>query len=322
MSRAARTVQQLLAVRIGAFLRFKRSLGYKYERAELWLKAFNRFVQETSARAPMRLEDLARTWVARNEARKAVTVAAEFSVLREFFAYLRRSDPSVGVPDRGWAPQSCKSEFLPQILKTSDIKLLLRLAEQLRAPRFYGAMYRILLLVLYCTGVRFGEAVRLKIHDLDLRRRTLWIAESKGRSRWVPFHPSLAPELARYLVARRAYAVAGPTDALFVGINGRPLRRKTASHVVTVLLRRAHLKPPRGRVGPRPYDIRHTFAVHRLARWYRGSVDVRTRLPWLSAYMGHDDILGTETYLTATPQLLQLAARRLRKRLSQRRRWA
>jgi hypothetical protein len=37
--------------------------------------------------------------------------------------------------------------------------------------------------------------------------------------------------------------------------------------------------------------------------------------------MGHDDILGTESYLTATPELLQLAARRLRKRLSQRRRW-
>jgi integrase/recombinase XerD len=45
-------------------------------------------------------------------------------------------------------------------------------------------------------------------------------------------------------------------------------------------------------------------------------------LPWLSAYMGHNDILGTETYLTATPQLLHLAARRLRTRLSQRRRWS
>lgn len=314
--------RQQLGVQIGAFLHFKRSLGYKYERAELWLKAFERFVRERSTRAPARLDDLARAWLARNEARKAITVAGEVSVLRQFFGYLRRSDGSVVVPGRSWAPQSCQSEFLPHILTASDIAKLMRLAEQLRAPRFYGAMYRILLLVLYCTGLRFGEAVRLKMRDLDVRRQALWIAESKGRSRWVPFHASLARELIRYLVARRAYAVAGPDDALFVGINGRPLLRKTASHVVTVLLRRAHLKPPRGRVGPRPYDIRHTFAVHRLTRWYKAGVDVRTRLPWLSAYMGHDDILGTETYLTATPQLLQLAARRLRKRLSQRRRWA
>jgi len=306
---------------IEAFLRFKRSLGYRYARAELWLRAFARFVEQRPADA-LPLEDLGRAWLERNESRKAVSVAYELGVLRQFFGFLRRHDPTVVVPERSLARRSSASEFLPHILETKDIKMLMRLAEGLRAPRFYGAMYRVLLLVLYCTGVRFGEAVRLKLRDLDIRRRALWIAESKGRSRWVPFHASLARELARYLVARRAYAVvAGPGDSLFVGLNGEPLRRETASHIVTVLLRRAHLKPPRGRIGPRPYDIRHTFAVHRLARWYRAGVDVNARLPWLSAYMGHDDILGTESYLTATPQLLQLAARRLRTRLAQRRRW-
>ena len=53
----------------------------------------------------------------------------------------------------------------------------------------------------------------------------------------------------------------------------------------------------RGRIGPRPYDLRHTFAVQRLSSWYRQGADLHARLPWLSAYMGHDDILGTETYL-------------------------
>lgn len=306
---------------IGRFLCFKRSLGYKYRRAEFWLKAFTRFVEKRPVDATS-LEDLARAWLARNESRKAVSVAYELGVLRQFFGYLRRSDPKVVVPARNWAPRSSASEFLPHILQSKDIRALLGLAEQLRVPRFYAEMYRVLLLVLYCTGVRFGEAVRLKLRDLDVRRRALWIAESKGRSRWVPFHSSLGRELVRYLKARRAYAPAGPDATVFVGLNGAPLRSATASHVVTVLLRRAHLKPPKGRIGPRPYDLRHTFAVHRLVRWYRTGVDVHTRLPWLSAYMGHDDILGTETYLTATPQLLHLAARRLRKRLSQRRRWA
>ncbi len=318
-----RSARHRLGAQIDAFLRFKRALGYKYERAEFWLRAFDRFIQEKPAgRSRSRLDDLARSWLARNEDRKSVTVADEVGVLRQFFRYLSREDSSVVVPDRSWAPQSCESQFLPHILTTSDLKTLLRLAEELRVPRFYGAMYRVLLLVLYCTGIRFGEAVRLKLRDLDIGRQALWIAQSKGRSRWVPYHPSLGRELAEYLVARRAYVVDGSEDALFVGINGKALRRATASHIVTVLLRRAGLKPPKGRVGPRPYDLRHAFAVHRLARWYRAGVDVRTRLPWLSAYMGHDDILGTETYLTATPQLLHLAARRLRTRLSQRRRWA
>ena len=81
------------------------------------------------------------------------------------------------------------------------------------------------------------------------------------------------------------------------------------------LLRRAGLKPPQGRVGPRPYDFRATFAVHRLTRWHKRRVDLAARLPWLSAYMGHVDLLGTEVYLTATPELLALAGRRLRARL-------
>jgi integrase len=78
----------------------------------------------------------------------------------------------------------------------------------------------------------------------------------------------------------------------------------------------AGLKPAGGRSGPRPYDLRHTFAVHRLQRWYRAGIDIHARLAWLSAYMGHDDILGTETYLTATPELLAVAARRLQRRFS------
>jgi integrase len=60
--------------------------------------------------------------------------------------------------------------------------------------------------------------------------------------------------------------------------------------------------------------MRHAFAVHRLTRWYRAGVDLHARLPWLSAYMGHDDLLGTEVYLTATPELLSLAGDRFRRR--------
>jgi integrase len=109
---------------------------------------------------------------------------------------------------------------------------------------------------------------------------------------------------------------------LFPRSDGTSIRVQTASQTVRTLLRRAGLKPASGRVGPRPYDLRHTFAGQRLARWYRTGADVHSRLPWLSAYMGHQGILGTEVYLTATPQLLHLAARRLKRRLSRRARWA
>jgi integrase len=221
----------------------------------------------------------------------------------------------------GWAPTAKAPPFVPHVLSVAEVARLLRLAGALARPAFRGVLYRTILLVLYSTGLRFGEALRLRVRDVDLARDVLFIAAGKGRARWVPFHRSLHHPLRRYLSARRAYAVCGPDARLFVGHNGVRLGTSAASDTVRGLLRAAGLKPPAGRVGPRPYDLRHTFAVHRLTRWYHAGVDLHARLPWLSAYMGHDDLLGTETYLTATPELLHLAARRLEHRLATPRRW-
>jgi hypothetical protein len=55
-----------------------------------------------------------------------------------------------------------------------------------------------------------------------------------------------------------------------------------------------------------------------LTRWYREGVDLHARLPWLSAYMGHVDLLGTEKYLNATPELLEIASRRFAARVRRR----
>jgi integrase len=196
------------------------------------------------------------------------------------------------------------------------VRLLLRVIHKLSRPRFRRVLYRALFLVLYCTGLRFGEALRLRIRDVDLRRRVLFIAESKGRSRWTPFHGSLGVELTRYFRARTQFVGrrAQPEDYVFVGANRCRLPKSTAWGTLSGLYRHAGLKPSTGRVGPRPCDLRHTFAVHRLTRWYRQGVDLHGRLPWLSAYLGHVDLLGTETYLTATPELLALAGDRFQRR--------
>lgn len=142
------TTGRALAAQIEAFLRFKRSTGCKYVRAEFWLNAFCQFVRRDSG-STARLEDLARAWLARNDRRKAVSVAYELSVLRQFFVYLKRSDLTVVIPDSSWARRST-SEFLPHILDAKDIKSLLAGAERLRFP-ITRAVYRALLLVLYCT---------------------------------------------------------------------------------------------------------------------------------------------------------------------------
>jgi integrase len=81
------------------------------------------------------------------------------------------------------------------------------------------------------------------------------------------------------------------------------------------VLRQLGLKPPSGRAGARPYEFRHAFAVHRLTAWANEGVDIHAKLPVLSAYLGHLNIIGTEVYLKATPQLLELASNRFEQHL-------
>jgi site-specific recombinase XerD len=301
------------AAEFRAFLAFKHSLGYSYSRSELRLRALDRFlIDQTRVRDQKRLDESILSWIERGPGRKPISVSCELTVIRQFYAFLRRRGCR-GLREPSWPKMPVSSDYVPYVFTTEEIRKLLHLTSKLGEP-FRQITYRTLILVLYCTGLRFGEALRLRLRDVDVEKATLFVVESKGRSRWVPYHRSLCLELKRYLVARNAYTPAGPDDRLFVNAHRTRLQTVTASKTVRQLLRTAGLKPKAGRVGPRPYDLRHAFAVHRLTRWYLSGVDLHSRLPWLSAYMGHDDLLGTETYLTATPKLLALAGVRFRHR--------
>ena len=314
---------------VAEFLRFKRTLGHRYQTAEYLLKSFQCFAQAHAAK-PQRagrrrwisLEATIKAWLSRPSARKPVTSAIELGVLRHLCLYRRRRNGRGFVPEQAWAPQT-KSQFSPHVFSHAQIRQLLKAACRCQERSVSPETLHTLLLVLYCTGLRPGEAVRLRLSDVDIARRVFFIRESKGKSRWVPFGDDLARELRSYLRNRASTAEgsdAVATDAWFIRTNGRPLTVASASGAVRKLLRVEGLKPKNGRVGPRPYDMRHTYTVHRLTDWSRKGVDVHARLPWLSAYLGHDNVLGTEHYMHATPELLRLASRRFENRFHQVRR--
>lgn len=309
-----------VAGELHAFLQFKRSLGYGYMRAEFTLREFDRFLIEYAAKnRHWQMDRAAIAWLSSKPGRKPVSVSADAAVLRQFYRYLSRSSRSGDVAEPIWPHLPTESSFVPYALSEKDILKILTLCADLNRPPFRATLYRALILVLYCTGIRFGEALRLRMRDVDTGSAVLFVDTFKGRARWIPFHRSLSGELDRYLTARVAYAASDPNTRLFVGVNQRRLPVETASRTFRRLFKLAGLKPEKGRIGPRPYDLRHAFAVQRLSQWYsQGIVDLHARLPWLSAYMGHVDIIGTETYLNATPELLELAGNRLRRRYKNR----
>jgi site-specific recombinase XerD len=304
------------------FLRFKRAMGIPYERAEWVLDSFLSFVRQRSGlHGAVDLEDAVLSWTTRRTGCKAVTVGNEFGVVRQQCLFRRRRDPSGYVPEHAIAPVK-ESMFLPCIFTQEQIRELLAMASNHEGRSMWGGMLRALVLVLYCTGLRLGEAARLQVLDVDLARGTLMVRHSKGRSRIVPIRADLVEELQRYAGQRQQLLqrtkCVEPT-AFFLRLDGSALTVRSASLALRNFLRELGMKPPRGRVGARPYELRHTFAVHRLTAWAQQGEDMHAKLPWLSAYLGHENILGTEVYLKATAELLELASTRLQGQLHRRR---
>jgi site-specific recombinase XerD len=294
-------------------------LGYPYLRGEATLRSFQRFATRNLERnGTLDLAAAINLWLARLPFRKPVTRGFELGPVRQLCHFRRRRDPKGYLPSVSLAPQT-ESHYVPHIFTIEQIRALLEAAGRHQGRNFWPDLLRLLILTTYCTGLRLGETVRLRCVDVDLRTRVLHIRASKGRTRLVPFGADLAREFHQYLPQREEMLRRkrqDRADALFIGRYGRAITLKATSDILRRMLRQMGLKRPRGRIGPRPYDLRHAFAVHRLTAWYREGADIHARLPWLSAYMGHVSVLGTETYLHATPELLQFASDRFARRVA------
>ena len=172
--------------------------------------------------------------------------------------------------------------------------------------------WRTLIGLLAVTGMRQGEACRLKRDDVDLDAGTLVIADSKfGKSRQVFLHPSAAGALRAYEQARGQAFPEPETAAFFVNSRGRPLNGHNLPHTFAPLAAAAGIQAPPGQRAPRLHDLRHVFTVATMLDWHRDGGDVQARLPLLSTWLGHVDPKSTYWYLQAVPELLALAAGRL-----------
>jgi len=135
------------------------------------------------------------------------------------------------------------------------------------------------------------------------------------KSRYVPVSRSTAAALGKFLQYRNAAGLSTePTAPVFAGPSGRAYAPNSVSGPVLEVARKLGIRGPKGARGPRIHDFRHTFAVHRLAAWYRAKAELHAKLPLLSTYLGHTTLLGTQLYLHATAELLEQVNQRFHRR--------
>jgi site-specific recombinase XerD len=239
-------------------------------------------------------------------------------VLKGFFDFLLGQERILVSPIPQLPPHRRKS-LPPYIFSRKEIKDILAAIEKLpdhRLMPYRGATYRMVFLSMYTLGLRISEALNLKLADIDFIQDSVTIRDTKFyKGRVLPFGPRFKAALQRYINGHPLLCNTSATDFLFPTQSHRTPRLNDSSCRCTLrrILQELVISSPPATLSPRLHSFRHCFVVHRLEKWMREGVDVGTKLPLLSAFLGHVDAAATQVYLTMTPERLALIGERFEK---------
>jgi integrase len=290
------------------YLSMRQGLGYKYQHQARRLANFVSFME--AHKASSITTKLALAW-ATSPANRHATWALRLTDVRGFARYVANIDPLTETPPAGILPGLKRAK--PYVYSDAEIDALL--AAALTLPPASGLRrwtYHGLFGLIVVTGMRLSEAIGLQRDDVDLEEGVLTIRQTKfGKSRLIPLHPTTRAALRSYAERRDAHLGSRCGPHFFVAERGGRLLHQYVHRVFWRLSRETGLRRPGDHSGPRVHDFRHRFAIRTLLDWYREGADVERQLPALSTFLGHTCVRDTYWYLSACPDLMQEAARRL-----------
>lgn len=300
-----------LAARLQSFMDLRNASGRRAPCHNKLLIYFDRFLIGEIKPGEALTSDIINRWLTSIEHLKVGTRINHLSMVRQFCLYLHFFDERTCIVHRNYLPH--KTRPVPHIYSAEEVRSIMRHARKIGpTDSLRPVVIETLIGLLYATGLRIGEAIKLTIADVDLRRRLLTIRQTKFRkTRYVPLSAATARHLAAYLRKREKKGFTTEPDArVFVSRTGRAYGGSSVYTVFLQILRELGLRGPKGQRGPRIHDFRHTFAVNRLYAWYRCRENVSAKLPLLSTYLGHSSVTATEVYLHATAELLESTGKR------------
>ena len=309
------TFKSKLGPIITRYLELNFALGKRYKHPITTLKSLDRFLSQF----PRLAQDLtAETFHAWCQSQTELTPRVRryrMLMIQRFCRYRRRTVPDCFIPDSILFPPLSQT-VTPHIFSEVEVAQLMKAALNLQRPPYSPLrpeVIRLAILLLYTTGLRIGELLRLVVGDFDPREGTLLVRTSKfHKSRILPLHPDVMGELQRYFQARRQRRLPVLSTTPLIWNQRKGEKAYSAWGFQCCLWKLLDACNIRTRAGRRPriHDFRHSCAANVLIRWYRLDADVQTKLSFLAAYLGHVSIFSTYRYLHFVEPLRALASQR------------
>ena len=300
----------VLAKWILAFLDAKAALGRKYTGDHFNLRLLDRFLVEQRVTSVRRITpEVIDAFLASRHRTGPKSFNSLLGIVRRFFAWVVTQGLLSATPVRTRSRREVQGR-LPYIFDVGQVRQVLDSARRLpdsSRSRVRGETFRTIFALLYGLGLRVSEAANLLVSEIDFNRNVLTVRAAKfGKTRLVPFGPKMASMLREYVGARHGSVAAVSRHACLFSFShsGKPVSTNTIRNIFQRLLLPLKIRCPEGTTRPRVHDLRHSFAVGTLLRWYRSGIRPGDRLEHLSIFLGHRRAEYTSVYLTITAELL------------------
>ncbi len=291
------------------YLRLRRALGHELAEATRLLPRFVAHLDSVGATTIT--VEIALAWVRRPDADPTSSVwFRRMTVVRGFARHMSGIDAATEVPPLGLV--SFRRHWRPPFIYSRDdvVALMAEVPRHTPSP-LRAATFQTMIGLLAATGMRVGEAIGLARRDVDAVGGVITVRASKfNKSRELPLEPTTVHALGAYAEVRDRFVSAPTSPTFFLSRAGTPVIYTDFGTKSRILVDAAGVGAD-SPVRPRVHDLRHSFAVATLVRWYRAGEDVGALLPRLSTYLGHLSPGYTYWYLSAAPELLALAAGRV-----------
>lgn len=298
-----------LRERLADYLVMRRALGFQLHELERQVGLFCAWLEARGQIETFTIDE-AVTWARLNPDAHPSWWATRLSLVRRFAAYLNASGVDVPVIPGGLLPAR-KPRAVPFIYSQDDLDALLAACGQVFSDERIAATLRTVIGLLAATGLRIGEALDLRVDDIDIGNEVLVIKAAKSAERLVPIHPTTTAALMHYIaLPARAATRPDPHGPVFVTAKGTGYVYVTFQGMFRRVREAAGLAS-RGRARPRLHDLRHTFATAHMTTAYTRGGDPDRVLSLLATWLGHSDAAHTYWYLSATGELMARAAERL-----------
>lgn len=279
------------------FVKYKRRNGFVYESQIYNLVEFDKFTIRKNLEEKVLSKEIQMDFINSHENLKDRTKNTYASIFRQFATFLNIYDIKAYVlPERSF---NSSYNFHPHIYSNDEIKRIFKAVDVSflkHVPRKQEQV-RLILLLLFKTGMRIGEALTIKRCNINYEKNTILLENTKnGTDRLVAINDDLSKKLYDFETKyNKNY------EYFFENNNKQLYNVNCFNSIFRKLLYTAKIMHTEN--GPRVHDIRHTFCVNSLKQALENDMDINAFVPLLSAYIGHLDLDSTYKYLHLTYEL-------------------